>query len=273
MLPQAVSVPLIALSLTTSVLTAPTTMTPVTVDTLPGLVYTAHRGGALEVPENSMAGLTEAHNRGSVSVIDFDTRMLSDGTVVVMHDATLERTTDATGAVRELNRADWENVRLIPPPELGGGWEPERPPTAAEVLDRLGGKTVLMLEVKDPDSLPQVAELIRERDLTSSVYVQTKDPEVAARAHRMGLLTGLWRSARQLRGDRPARWAKTVDMLHVQHTARAKDIRRAVRSGIPQVWGFTVDTAQDRDRLLALGCNGIITDAPGLLVSSLGAVR
>ena len=73
---------------------------PLTVDALPPIVYTAHRGGALEVPENSMSGLMAAFERRTAQVIDVDTRMLRDGTLVVMHDATLDRTTYARGPVR-----------------------------------------------------------------------------------------------------------------------------------------------------------------------------
>ncbi|MFD7708042.1 glycerophosphodiester phosphodiesterase [Streptomyces sp. NPDC059785] len=238
---------------------------PLTVDALPPVVYVAHRGGAREVPENSMSGLMAAYERGTAQVLDFDTRILQDGELVVMHDDTLNRTTYLGGPVRNLDSRDWRGVRLRPRDRLPGSWRSERPPTVAEVLDRFGGRTVLMLEAKDPKSLRPLAELLRDRGLTRSVFVNSNDPAVALRAHRMGLVAQLWRSAEQLRGDRPERWAPFVDLLDVDHRARAGDLRRAVRSGIPRVWAHTVVTPAQRDRALALGCNGIITDAPGRL--------
>ncbi len=87
---------------------------PLTVASLPRVVQVAHRGGAREVPENSMAGLTAAYARGTAQVLDLDTRMLGDGTLVVLHDATLDRTTDTHGPVRELRLADWRKVRVRP---------------------------------------------------------------------------------------------------------------------------------------------------------------
>ncbi|MBI0383219.1 glycerophosphodiester phosphodiesterase family protein, partial [Streptomyces albiflaviniger] len=197
----------------------------------PAVVYTAHRGGALEVPENSMSGLAAAFSRHDVQVLDFDSRMLADGTLVVMHDATLDRTTDRTGPVRALTTAQWRDVRLRPDPSLRGTWRPERPPTVAEVLDRFGGRITLMVEAKDPESLPRLARMIRDRGLVHSVYVNSNRPEVAREAHRKGLLTQLWRSARQMRTDTPHDWRGVVDLLDVDYRARDKDVRRAVASG------------------------------------------
>ncbi|MFH8367441.1 glycerophosphodiester phosphodiesterase [Streptomyces sp. NPDC018031] len=229
------------------------------------ITYTAHRGGALEVPENSMAGLTAALERGQAEVIDFDTRVLRDGTPVVMHDATLDRTTYSSGRVDTLSLDQWRHVLLRPDPALPGEWLPEPPPTVAEVLDRFGGHTTLMMEAKDARGLPALAKLVKDRGLARSVYVNTNTPAVARQAHDMGLIAQLWRSAAQLRDDDPSAWRSFVDLLDVDHRARDEDVKRAVRSGIPRVWGHTVNTPADRDRMLRLGCTGIITDAPGLL--------
>ncbi|MFD8519522.1 glycerophosphodiester phosphodiesterase [Streptomyces capillispiralis] len=238
---------------------------PLTVDSLPRVPYVAHRGGAREVPENSMSGLMAAYRRGTAQVLDVDTRVLRDGTPVAFHDASLNRTTFLGGEVRLLDAREWRGVRLRPRDRLPGSWRAERPPTVAEVLDRFGGRIVLMLEAKDPRGVDRLAALIRSRGLTRSVFVNTNDPEVARRVHGLGLLTQLWRSARQLRTDRPERWRPYVDLLDVDIRARDADLRRAVRSGIPRVWAHTVVTPAQRDRALALGCDGIITDAPGRL--------
>ncbi|WP_217240653.1 glycerophosphodiester phosphodiesterase [Streptomyces sp. AC555_RSS877] len=238
---------------------------PLTVDSLPRVTYVAHRGGAREVPENSMSGLMAAYRRGTAQVLDLDTQMLRDGTLVVLHDPTLNRTTFLGGEVRGLSAPEWQGVRLRPRASLPGSWRSERPPTVAEVLDRLGGRIVLMLEAKDPRSIEGLARLIRTRGLTRSVFVNSNDPEVARRTHRLGLLSQLWRTAGQLRRDHPERWRPFVDLLDVDHRARDADIARAVRSGIPRVWAHTVLTPAQRDRALALGCDGIVTDAPGRL--------
>ncbi|MER7176316.1 glycerophosphodiester phosphodiesterase [Streptomyces mesophilus] len=244
---------------------APAGRPPLTVDALPPVVYTAHRGGSLEVPENSMSGLIAAYERGTAQVLDVDSRMLRDGTLVAMHDATLNRTTDHTGPVRALTMKQWRQVRIRPDSALRTTWQPERPPTIAEVLDRFGGKVVLMLEAKDADSLKSLARMVHARGLTRSVFVNSNKPAVAERAHRLGLVSQLWRSAKQMRTDRFTRFKPYVDVLDVDYRARDEDLKRAVRSGIPRVWAHTVNTPYQRDRVLRLGCDGVITDAPGLL--------
>ncbi|WP_258396667.1 glycerophosphodiester phosphodiesterase family protein [Streptomyces sp. Amel2xB2] len=232
---------------------------------LPKTVNAAHRGGASEVPENSMAGLVSAYRHGSSDVLDLDVQTLRDGTPVAMHDRTLDRTTDHTGPVSRLTLRQWRHVRLRPGKGLPGDWPAEHPPTAAAVLDRLGGHIVLNVEIKDERALAPLAEMIRARGLTRSVYVQSHRIRPALKAHRMGLLTSVWRSVEQARRDRPERWRGTVDMLSVDHHARDADIRRAVASGIPHVWSHTIRTPAERDRVLRLGCDGVLTDAPRLL--------
>lgn len=234
-------------------------------DQLPRVVYTAHRGGALEVPENSMQGLVATHGRGYAPVLDIDIRMLRDGTLVAMHDATLDRTTNRTGPVKALDRKGWEQVRLMPPPSLPGSWHPERPPTVPEILDRFGGRTVLMLELKDPAGLNRLNRLLRAKKLTRSVYLETNRLRLAVTSHKLGLLTAVWRSARQMTRDHPERWTRNVNMLSVDHRTQPRHVRRAVRSGIRHVWSHTINTPTDRDRMLRLGVDGIVTDVPGLL--------
>lgn len=86
---------------------------PLTVDSLPRVTYVAHRGGAREVPENSMSGLMAAYRRGTAQVLDFDTRVLRDGTPVVFHDATLNRTTFLGGLVRKLDAEEWKGCGCV----------------------------------------------------------------------------------------------------------------------------------------------------------------
>ena len=142
----------------------------------------------------------------------------------------------------------------------------ERPPTVAEVLDRFGGRVVLMLEAEGPAE-PRRTGRDDPRPRSDPLGVRELQPTRRwPGAHTdSAWSTQLWRSAEQLRTDRPARWRSYVDLLDVDHKARDADLVRAVRSGIPRVWAHTVTTPAQRDRALALGCNGIVTDAPGRL--------
>jgi glycerophosphoryl diester phosphodiesterase len=56
-----------------------------------------------------------------------------------------------------------------------------------------------------------------------------------------------------------------VDAFDVDYRARDSDLRRYVAAGAREVWAHTITTRAQRDRVVRLGCDGVVTDAPGLL--------
>jgi glycerophosphoryl diester phosphodiesterase len=99
-----------------------------------------HRGGAFLWPENSMAGFRETA-RLPVDQVECDVHLSADGEVVVMHDATLDRTTDASGPVAARSLAELRRVRL-----KGTGGEPV--PTLAELAALIRGSPRMLLRVE-----------------------------------------------------------------------------------------------------------------------------
>ena len=233
---------------------------------LPSFVYDAHRGGSLEARENSLSGLDRVLASGAVEVLDLDTQELRDGTVVLMHDSTVDRTTSSTGAVSRYTSATWGDVRLDTGAWLRPAPAPEPAPTLDAALARYGGRVVMTVEAKNPASVPVIAAMLRRRKLTESVYVNTNSPEVARAIHATGLHAHLWRSAGQMRADVPARWAPYVDLLDVDVLGTDAQIRAAVQSGIPRVWAHTLTSRPQRDRIRRLGVGGVITDDPSYLL-------
>lgn len=101
----------------------------------------SHRGGLFLWPENSATAFRETA-RLALDQAECDVHQTADGTVVVMHDATLERTTDGRGPVGALDLADFRVLRV----KGGGG---EAPPTLAEYLDILANVSVApRIEIK-----------------------------------------------------------------------------------------------------------------------------
>jgi glycerophosphoryl diester phosphodiesterase len=233
-----------------------------TIDALPAIVYDAHRGGGMEVRENSLSGMQKMLDSRAVQVLDLDTQVLGDGTLVLMHDVTVDRTTNRSGSVLRYDAASWRDVTLdlgrwlVPPPA------PEPAPTLADALDRFGGRVVMTAEAKNSASVDAIAALLRQRGLTDSVYVNTNDPAVARHIHGLGLRSHLWRSAGQMRTDHPTTFAGYVDLLDLDINASDADFVRGVKSGVPRVWAHTLTTRAQRDRALRLGADGIITDDP-----------
>jgi len=109
-------------------------------DAFPAIV--AHRGASSTMPENTLSSFEEAV-RLRAPIVEFDVRLSRDGVAVVMHDSTVERTTDGTGAVHELTSA--ELVAL----NAGSSDVPEPVPTFGDVLDLLSGRAALAIEIKN----------------------------------------------------------------------------------------------------------------------------
>lgn len=236
---------------------------PATVDTLPATVYDAHRGGAGESPENTMAAL-----RGAMpwaDVLDIDSQVIGDGTPVLMHDTTVDRTTKGTGNVSLYNTAQWGMLRSDP-----STWFAAQAPdlplhTVEQVLDELGGRRVMTVEAKNAAGVATLANMIKARRLERSVLINTNDTAVVPVIKAAGCLAHLWRSAAQMATDNAATLKATgADLLDVDIAGTDAQITAAVAQGYPLgVWAHTLVRRTERDRALALGCRGIITDYPG----------
>jgi glycerophosphoryl diester phosphodiesterase len=107
----------------------------------------AHRGDSAHRPENTLASFASALEIG-VSLVELDVQLTDDGHVVVLHDATVDRTTDGRGDVRRMALADVRALSAGYPERFGEAWKGERIPTLAEVLSLVHGRARIMIEIK-----------------------------------------------------------------------------------------------------------------------------
>ncbi len=110
------------------------------------LLITSHRGDWRSAPENSVAGLDSAIRRGA-DLVEIDLQKTSDGQLVLMHDDTVDRTTDGTGRVADLTLAQIEGLHLQK--GLGGNQAPvtaERVPTLEQALRTTRGRALVNLD-------------------------------------------------------------------------------------------------------------------------------
>ena len=121
----------------------------------------AHRGGPKYAPENTLAAFRNAVTLG-VDGYEFDVQMTKDGALVIMHDETVDRTTNGSGAVKDLTLAQ---IRAL---DAGRG---EPPPTFQESLDLARSTGVWMLvEIKSPHLYPGVEAKVMNA-LTAADYL------------------------------------------------------------------------------------------------------
>lgn len=151
-------------------------------------IVVAHRGDSGAFPENTLPAF-EAGIAAGAPMTEFDTHETRDGTIVCIHDETLDRTTDA---VRVLGRTDLA-VADVDARELSkldaGGWKGQqhrgaRVPTLAQVLRTLDGKSIPMIEHK-AGSAEHLVALLRELDMVERVLVQSFDWALVSEVGRL----------------------------------------------------------------------------------------
>lgn len=235
----------------------------------------AHRGGAALWPENSLTAFRGAVALG-VDALEFDVHLTADGEPVVIHDATLDRTTTGSGPVRALTLVQLEPVRLL---DRSGVPTSDGVPTLAQVLDLVAAAPMLVLpEIKLDDlrgRYPSIEErvvtLLRTRALLGRASVQSFDEatvrdvralEPAART--MLLVSRARMTANGARPTDPVRWAVAVGAsdLGIDYRLIDADLIAAARTAGVRVAAWTVNADDDLRRMRKLGVDLVISDRP-----------
>jgi len=245
----------------------------------------AHRGASVAAPENTLAAVRAAAALGA-DMVEVDVRRTRDGALVLVHDATLARTTDAARVLP--SRGPWR-VADLTLAELrrldAGGWHAhvhagEPVPRLGDALDVAGGLGLgVQLELKAPSTYPGIVDdLLAElrawvvrssgRRRVPPVVVQSFDvvamKELAARAPH--LRVGILGTPPPSHLPALAGWAHQVNPRHLTVDRAYVDRVHALGMGC-LVW--TVDRAWAMRRAVRLGVDGVITNRPDVLRSVL----
>ena len=241
--------------------------------TVPVPLVIAHRGASAAAPENTIAAFERALTDGA-DAIQLDVHLSRDDHPVVIHDPTLERTTNGWGPVRghtmrELKRLDAGAWR-------GAAFAGQRLQTLQEVLERFRGRTKFWIELKGgPDLYPDVEErivgLLEVYDVIDEALVQTFDPAALARlrafSRELSLGAVLARAPLDVERDVPLVASAVCPSAEILGAPEREAIRRSGRQC--HVW--TVNEPALMDRLVDWSVDGIITDRPDLLRARLQA--
>lgn len=210
-----------------------------------------HRGVMGVEPENTLRSFVRAERSG-MDVIELDLHLSKDGTLVVLHDAEVDRTTDGKGPVADKTVAELREL------DAGQG---ERIPLFEEVLDAVGSP--LQAEIKDVKAADELARVIHARDAVGRVTVSSFHEEALARISslvpgvRTVLVASHWDSGIADRATAVGAHALSLDIRRLT----LEDVERAHALSV-QVIGWVVNT-QDHLRLVrALGLDGATTDYP-----------
>jgi glycerophosphoryl diester phosphodiesterase len=235
----------------------------------------AHRGGAAVWPENSLAAFRGAIALG-VDALEFDLHLTADDEVVVIHDATLDRTTTGQGPVRSIPLAQLRTLRLR---DATGAATDATVPTLAEVLDLARPTSMTLLpEIKldvargaYPEIERRVVEQLRAHGLVGRATVQSFDDATLRRVHtlepavRTMLLVGRARMTTYASTPAdPVRWATEVGAAELGIDFRLIDapLVAAARAAGMRLAAWTVNADDDLRRMAGLGVDVVMTDRP-----------
>lgn len=222
----------------------------------------AHRGASADAPENTLAAFRRALAAGADG-IELDVHLSADGVPVVIHDDTLERTTDGHGAVaahlldslQTLDAGRWFAAHFAGEPL----------PTLEETLRLLAGRLRLNLEVKDTRAGMAVLELLWQFPQAEAV-VSSFDHALLARLRRAApdlTLAVLAESDWHLALGRAK--ALGASAFHPRADLVSRPLLAACRHLRLPVFAWTVDEPAEARRLARLGIDGLFTNNPACL--------
>ena len=139
----------------------------------------AHRGAMCHAPENTLAAFDKAVEMGAYRV-EFDLRRSRDGHLVVIHDATVDRTTDGQGAVGDMTLEEIRALRSHDKNVQG-----EKVPTFAETIECLRGRARLLVEFKDGGLAEQAVRQIEAAGVEGQCTLSSFDEDSLLEARRL----------------------------------------------------------------------------------------
>ncbi len=240
------------------------------IDSFPIPLFIAHRGISARYPENTLAAFNGAIDAGA-HMIELDVSLSRDRQLVVIHDETVDRTTNGSGAVKALTLNQLDQL------DAGSWFDPrfnaERLPTLAQVLDRVKGHLLVNIEIK-PEAFEaqgpadaaerQVLDLVREKKMRDDVLVSSFEWQMLENLRKMepGIALGLL-------SEVPADGNLLNWYQRIEGFSWHPDYRVLTRSQVDtlhdlgaQVFPYAVHGKIDTRGMLAIGVDGLIVDDP-----------
>jgi glycerophosphoryl diester phosphodiesterase len=236
---------------------------------LPRPIVIAHRGASAHAPENTLAAFELALRQGA-DAVELDVKLSRDQQPVVIHDQTVDRTTDGKGRVSDLTLAELR--RLDAGSHFDVAYQGEPIPTLEEVLRAIGQLTIINIELTNyqspDDALPEkTAALVKRYKLARRVIFSSFNINNLRRINRLlpeapiGLLAdpgmkGAWK--RSWIGRLLIRY----QALHPWHRDLTPHLLATCKRQDRLVFTYTVNEDKDLERVLDLGVDGVFTDDP-----------
>ena len=239
------------------------------------IMVIAHRGFSGAAPENTLAAFQKGIEIGS-DMIELDVHLSRDGEIVVIHDETLERTTNGKGMVADQTLQDLK--RLDAGSSFGPAFAGEKIPILREVLDLAKGRVLVNIEIKNPThqrySITELAEkTLREVEKAGMIdkiifssfnpasleWIGKKEP----RAQTAFLFHRPWNSLRDIPGS------QEYSVLNLRNIHLTREKVAELKKAGKRVNVYTVNPEEEIRKFVDWGVDGIITNYPDRLIKVL----
>lgn len=231
----------------------------------PYVLVLGHACAAGEAPANTLAGVRSCI-AAKVEGMEIDVQLCADGVPVLMHDDTVDRTTNLSGPVREKTLAELQAANA-------GDGEPV--PTLDQVLSLVAGKFTVMCELKaTPDAPDQdqacvdaVVAVIRKHGAESWTAIHSFNPVMVERARNTEPRISATIITGPVSGDQVDRllgglMKRNGQAISVEHHCIDRPLVEKAKKRQVTVWAWTADQPDDWARIVEAGVDGIITNVP-----------
>lgn len=233
----------------------------------------SHAACAGLAPENTLAGVRIALDLG-VDAIEVDVHSTADGVPVLLHDDTVDRTTNGSGDIRMMTLAEARRLDAGAK-QHDGKFQGEPIPTLAEVLQLIAGKAYLNMEIKQPGIEEEVISAVREWDamdwsIFCSFYSDTiqRLNMLAPKAPAFLLVEYTLPEKNEASPITSSDWP-----LFLHYRLVTSEIVQELHRQGRRVFVWTVDDEEEMRRLVSLGVDGIGTNFPDRLLKTIDATR
>jgi glycerophosphoryl diester phosphodiesterase len=248
---------------------------------LPVPLIIAHRGDSSHRPENTLAAFAAGMETGA-AIVEFDVHITRDREVVVIHDATVDRTTNGRGAIKGLTLAELRRLSAGYPTRFGAEYAGERIPTLAETLGLLRDRAQAMIEIK-PEAVTDdaeggieahVVEEVRRAHMEKDVALISFDRRALLRCRTLapeilrGHLFHKGEAGEMLAGAREV----GSELIMPERRLLSDALRDRAREAGVKVATWVVDEVEELRRVLRFELYGIGSNRPAEMLEALQAL-
>lgn len=239
---------------------------------LEGVISVAHRGASGSAPENTMVAFKKGIAAG-VDYIELDIHLSKDDHVVIIHDPTVNRTTNGFGYVRNLTL---EEIKRL---DAGSKFHPffagEPIITLDELFDELLHKVGIIIEIKNPEinvGIEEIlADVINRYNNTENIIIQSANFESMKKVNQLlpeiPVAVLISKSKHPLSSEELDEIAEYATYINYNIRYLRKEDVEEIHKRNKKVMAWTIREPSSMNKALQLGVDGIITDYPRWIVN------